>query len=42
MRTAAAKIPDSRYVEMPGSHFIQMERPEAVHQELLALLARVG
>jgi pimeloyl-ACP methyl ester carboxylesterase len=42
MRTAAAKIPDSRYVEMPGSHFIQMERPEAVHHELLALLARVG
>jgi pimeloyl-ACP methyl ester carboxylesterase len=42
MKAAAANIPGSRYVELPGSHFIQMERPDTVHQELLALLDRVA
>jgi pimeloyl-ACP methyl ester carboxylesterase len=38
MRTASERIPGSRFVEMRGSHFLQMERPEAVHQELLSFL----
>jgi pimeloyl-ACP methyl ester carboxylesterase len=41
MATAAARIPDATYVELPGSHFLQIEQPEAVHRELLALLGRV-
>ncbi len=42
MATAAARIPDATYVELPGSHFLQLEHPQAVHDELLALLRRVG
>lgn len=38
MRTAAARIPGSRYVELRGSHFVQMEHPVAVHRELLTFL----
>ena len=38
MRTAAERIPGSRYVELRGSHFLQMEHPEAVHRELLGFL----
>jgi pimeloyl-ACP methyl ester carboxylesterase len=38
MRTAAARIPGSRYVELRGSHFLQMEHPDEVHAELLDLL----
>ena len=41
MATAAARIPDATYVELPGSHFLQLEHPQAVHDELLALLRRV-
>jgi pimeloyl-ACP methyl ester carboxylesterase len=41
MKTAAERIPDSEYVEVPGSHFIQMERPREVHRELLAFLKRL-
>ena len=40
MKSAADRIPDAKYVEYVGSHFIQMERPEAVHAELLELIAR--
>ena len=40
MKTAAERIPDAKYVEYAGSHFIQMERPDAVHDELLELIAR--
>jgi pimeloyl-ACP methyl ester carboxylesterase len=42
MKTAAERIPDAQYVELPGSHFIQMERPQEVHEQLLAFLDRVG
>lgn len=42
MNTAAAGIPDSTYIELPGSHFIQMERPQEVHRHLLAWLERTG
>ena len=38
MRSAAERIPDSRYVELRGSHFLQMEHPDAVHRELLDFL----
>ncbi|WP_203337852.1 alpha/beta fold hydrolase [Nocardioides limicola] len=31
MRSAADRIPDARYVELPGSHFIAMEKPDEVH-----------
>jgi pimeloyl-ACP methyl ester carboxylesterase len=38
MRTAADRIPRSSYVELRGSHFLQMERPAEVHRQLLAFL----
>lgn len=38
--TAAARVPDGRYVELRGSHFVQMEQPERVHQLLLEFLER--
>jgi pimeloyl-ACP methyl ester carboxylesterase len=41
METAAERIPGATYVELPGSHFIQLEHPEVVHQELLDLIGRV-
>jgi pimeloyl-ACP methyl ester carboxylesterase len=42
MASAARRIPGASYVELRGSHFIQMEQPERVHQLLLDFLARVG
>ena len=42
MRSAAARIPEATYDELRGSHFIQMEQPERVHQLLLEFLERVG
>lgn len=41
MRTASERIDGSEYHEFGASHFIQMEKPEEVHQLLLDLLARV-
>ena len=41
MYTAAERIPDASYVELKGSHFVQLEHPDPVHEELLKLLARV-
>ena len=38
MRTAAERLPGSRYVELRGSHFLQMEHPDAVHKELLEFI----
>ncbi|MEP6817341.1 MAG: alpha/beta hydrolase [Marmoricola sp.] len=40
--TAAERIPGAEYVELRGSHFVQMEKPSAVHALLLELLARVA
>jgi pimeloyl-ACP methyl ester carboxylesterase len=40
IRTAAERIPEAAYRVLPGSHFLQMEHPEQVHQELLDLVAR--
>lgn len=42
MRTAAERIDGAVYVELDGSHFIAMERPDEVHELLLDLLDRVG
>lgn len=39
MQTASERIPGSRFVQLHGSHFLQMEHPDDVHQELLAFLA---
>jgi pimeloyl-ACP methyl ester carboxylesterase len=42
MASAAARIPGAEYVELRGSHFLQMEQPDRVHQLLLDFLERVG
>ena len=42
MATAAHRMEDGAYVELRGSHFIQMEQPEQVHALLLEFLSRVG
>jgi pimeloyl-ACP methyl ester carboxylesterase len=41
MMSAAERVQDGTYVELRGSHFIQMEQPERVHQLLKDFLARV-
>lgn len=41
MRTAAARMRDATFVELPTSHFAQMEKPDAVHRLLLDFLDRV-
>jgi pimeloyl-ACP methyl ester carboxylesterase len=38
MRTAADRVPGSRYVEMRGSHFLPLEQPAAVLRHLLSFL----
>jgi pimeloyl-ACP methyl ester carboxylesterase len=42
MLSAAERLPEATYVELSGSHFIQMEKPEAVHEELLDFLERLA
>jgi pimeloyl-ACP methyl ester carboxylesterase len=42
MRTAADRLADGRYVELRGSHFIQMEQPDVVHALLRDFVAEVG
>jgi pimeloyl-ACP methyl ester carboxylesterase len=42
MATAAERIADATYLELPGSHFLQLEQPELVHQELMSLLERIA
>jgi pimeloyl-ACP methyl ester carboxylesterase len=41
MATVARQIPQATYAELPGSHFVQMEHPALVHEELKHLLARI-
>jgi pimeloyl-ACP methyl ester carboxylesterase len=41
MATAAARIEGATYVELRGSHFLQMEQPDRVHALLLELVGRV-
>ena len=40
MRTAADRIPEAEFVLLAGSHFLQLEHPDRVHDQLLALVAR--
>jgi pimeloyl-ACP methyl ester carboxylesterase len=40
MRTASERIPDAAYVLLPGTHFVQLEHPGQVHDQLLALVDR--
>ena len=42
MRSAADRIEGAEYVELRGSHFLQMEQPERVHELLLEFLERVS
>jgi pimeloyl-ACP methyl ester carboxylesterase len=42
MASAAERMADATYVELRGSHFIQMEQPERVHGLLLEFLDRVA
>jgi pimeloyl-ACP methyl ester carboxylesterase len=41
MATAAARVPDGTFVQVNGSHFLQMEQPELVHRLLLDFLMQV-
>ncbi|GGO70473.1 alpha/beta fold hydrolase [Nocardioides deserti] len=42
MATAAERVADGTYVELSGSHFVQMEHPDEVHRQLLDLVVRVS
>ena len=42
MATAAARVEGATYVELRGSHFLQMEQPDRVHALLVELLERVS
>lgn len=41
MATAAERVADADYFELRGSHFIQLERPEVVHDLLVDFLEKV-
>lgn len=42
MATAAARMKEATYVELGGTHFLQMEHPDDVHDLLREFLRRVG
>jgi pimeloyl-ACP methyl ester carboxylesterase len=42
MASAAERMADAVYVELGGSHFLQMEHPDRVHDLLREFLRRVG
>lgn len=42
MRTAAERIPGATYQLLPGTHFVQLEHPVAVHEALLELVRTAG
>lgn len=42
MRSASRRVAGSRYRELDAAHFIPLEHPDVVLQELIALLERVG
>ncbi|MDO9457551.1 alpha/beta fold hydrolase [Nocardioides sp.] len=42
MASAAARMSDADYVELRGSHFLPMEKPDVVHRLLLEFLDKVG
>jgi len=41
MASAAERVQNGRYVQLHGSHFLQMEQPERVHRLLLEFLERI-
>ncbi|MFY0406113.1 alpha/beta fold hydrolase [Solicola sp. PLA-1-18] len=41
MSSAADRMPDATYVELPGTHFLPLERPAEINAELHRLIARV-
>jgi pimeloyl-ACP methyl ester carboxylesterase len=41
MATAAERVTDADFIELRGSHFIQMEQPDVIHDLLLDFLERV-
>lgn len=40
VRAATAAIPDARFVPLIGTHFLPLEQPDRVHEELVALTER--
>jgi pimeloyl-ACP methyl ester carboxylesterase len=42
MYSAAERLEDADYIELHGSHFLQLERPDQVHDLLLEFVDRVG
>ncbi len=42
MRTAAERLEDATYVELRASHFVQMERPDEMHDLLLDFLEDIA
>jgi pimeloyl-ACP methyl ester carboxylesterase len=42
MATAAERLREADYFELRGSHFIQLEQPDQVHELLLDFLEKVG
>jgi pimeloyl-ACP methyl ester carboxylesterase len=42
MATAAERIDGATFTELPGSHFLQLEHPGPVHDELVGLLDRLA
>ncbi len=42
MKSAADRIPGAGYLELDGSHFVQIEQPERVHELLLDFIELVG
>ncbi len=42
LASAADRMEDAEYVELRGTHFIQMEQPERVHQLLIDFLERIS
>jgi pimeloyl-ACP methyl ester carboxylesterase len=42
MESAAERMDDAEYVELRGSHFVQLEKPDVVHRLLLDFLDKVG
>ena len=41
MATAAERVQNGRYVQLHGTHFLQMEQPERVHRLLVEFLQRL-
>ncbi|GAB2881357.1 alpha/beta fold hydrolase [Nocardioides pacificus] len=41
MLSAAERLDDATYVELAGSHFLQLEQPEVVHELLVEFLGRL-